>query len=63
MTKPEYEAFLDALLIAEKPRSGVGGRHAYFDGCLPHRVMAVRPQTLRFGPHGFRLAHQPAPPK
>ncbi|MCB2110560.1 MAG: methylenetetrahydrofolate--tRNA-(uracil(54)-C(5))-methyltransferase (FADH(2)-oxidizing) TrmFO [Defluviimonas sp.] len=64
MTKPEYEAFIDALLAAEKTEfhaGETGDREAgapqtgdltpYFDGCLPIEVMAERGrETLRFGP-------------
>src|SRR6476661_5004815 len=52
MTKPEYEAFLDALLIAEKTSfKDWEASTPYFDGCLPIEVMAERgPETLRFGP-------------
>jgi methylenetetrahydrofolate--tRNA-(uracil-5-)-methyltransferase len=51
MTKDEYEAFIDALLAAEKTEFHEGETAAYFDGCLPIEVMAERGrETLRFGP-------------
>jgi methylenetetrahydrofolate--tRNA-(uracil-5-)-methyltransferase len=51
MTKPEYEAFIDALLAAEKTEFHEGETAGYFDGCLPIEVMAERGrETLRFGP-------------
>ena len=52
MDRAQYEAFVGALLAAEK-----GGfkeweaNTPYFDGCLPIEVMAERgPDTLRWGP-------------
>ncbi len=59
--RDEYEAFLEALLGAERIRlhsfeamidEGVkAGWHRYFEGCLPVEVMAARgPRTLAFGP-------------
>lgn len=51
MTKDEYEAFIDALLAAEKSEFHEGETAGYFDGCLPIEVMAERGrETLRFGP-------------
>ena len=51
MTKDEYEAFIDALLAAEKTEFHEGETAGYFDGCLPIEVMAERGrETLRFGP-------------
>ena len=52
MTRPEYEAFLDALLAAEKTSfKDWEASTPYFDGCLPIEVMAERGrETLRFGP-------------
>ena len=52
MSKPEYEAFLDALLAAEKTSfKEWEATTPYFDGCLPIEVMAERGrETLRFGP-------------
>ncbi len=52
MDRGRYEAFLDALLTADKvaPRSWEAGT-PYFEGCLPIEVMAERGRdTLRFGP-------------
>jgi methylenetetrahydrofolate--tRNA-(uracil-5-)-methyltransferase len=52
LDRAQYDAFLDALLGAEK----VSFREwetttPYFDGCLPIEVMAARGrETLRFGP-------------
>ena len=52
MTKPEYEAFVDALLSGEKTSfKEWEASTPYFDGCLPVEVMAERGRdTLRFGP-------------
>jgi len=51
MTKDQYEAFLDAVLEAEKTEFKPGETAGYFDGCLPIEVMAERGrETLRFGP-------------
>jgi methylenetetrahydrofolate--tRNA-(uracil-5-)-methyltransferase len=52
MTRAEYEAFIDALLAAEKTSfKEWEASTPYFDGCLPIEVMAERgPDTLRFGP-------------
>ncbi len=51
MTKPEYDAFIDALLAADKTEFHEGETAGYFDGCLPIEVMAQRGrETLRFGP-------------
>ena len=63
MTKPQYEAFIDALLAAEKTEFHEGETAGYFDGCLPIEVMADRGrETLRFGPMkpvGLTNAHDP----
>ncbi|MDE3237630.1 MAG: methylenetetrahydrofolate--tRNA-(uracil(54)-C(5))-methyltransferase (FADH(2)-oxidizing) TrmFO [Paracoccaceae bacterium] len=63
MTKPEYEAFIDALLAAEKTEFHEGETAGYFDGCLPIEVMADRGrETLRHGPMkpiGLTNSHQP----
>ena len=51
LTREQYDAFVDALLSAEKvvPRDFEDVR--YFEGCLPIEVMAERGrQTLAFGP-------------
>ena len=51
MDKAQYEAFIDALLAAEKTLFKPGETAGYFDGCLPIEVMAERGrETLRFGP-------------
>ncbi|MEO0702948.1 MAG: methylenetetrahydrofolate--tRNA-(uracil(54)-C(5))-methyltransferase (FADH(2)-oxidizing) TrmFO [Pseudomonadota bacterium] len=51
MTKVQYEAFIDALLAADKTEFKPGETAGYFDGCLPIEVMAERGrETLRFGP-------------
>ncbi|MEM8980093.1 MAG: methylenetetrahydrofolate--tRNA-(uracil(54)-C(5))-methyltransferase (FADH(2)-oxidizing) TrmFO [Pseudomonadota bacterium] len=51
MSKEQYEAFIDALLSAEKTAFKPGETAGYFDGCLPIEVMAERGrETLRFGP-------------
>ncbi|MGL5010546.1 MAG: methylenetetrahydrofolate--tRNA-(uracil(54)-C(5))-methyltransferase (FADH(2)-oxidizing) TrmFO, partial [Paracoccaceae bacterium] len=63
MTRDEYEAFIDALLAAEKTEFHEGETAGYFDGCLPIEVMAERGrETLRFGPMkpvGLTNANQP----
>jgi len=52
MDKVEYEAFIDAMLAAEKTVFKEWEANTpYFDGCLPVEVMAERGrETLRFGP-------------
>ena len=51
MNKGQYEAFIDALLGADKTEFHEGETAGYFDGCLPIEVMAERGrETLRFGP-------------
>ena len=52
LTRPEYEAFVDALLAAEKvPFHDWEKDTPYFEGCLPIEVMAERGrETLAFGP-------------
>lgn len=51
MNKDHYEAFIDALLDADKTEFHEGETAGYFDGCLPIEVMAERGrETLRFGP-------------
>ena len=64
MTRAEYEAFLDALLAAEKTSfKEWEATTPYFDGCLPIEVMAERGrETLRFGPMkpvGLSNPHKP----
>jgi len=51
MTREQYEAFIDALLAADKTEFHEGETAQYFDGCLPIEVMAERGrETLRHGP-------------
>ena len=51
MNKDQYEAFIDALLGADKTEFHEGETVGYFDGCLPIEVMAeLGRETLRFGP-------------
>ena len=51
LDREEYEAFIDALLAAEKTEFREWEGTPYFDGCLPIEVMAERGRdTLRFGP-------------
>ena len=51
MNRYQYEAFIDALMAAEKTEFHAGETAGYFDGCLPIEVMAERGrETLRFGP-------------
>jgi methylenetetrahydrofolate--tRNA-(uracil-5-)-methyltransferase len=57
MDRAQYEAFIDALLAAEKTAFHTGEAEIspdgtpYFDGCLPIEVMAERGrETLRHGP-------------
>lgn len=63
ITREEYEAFIDAMLAAEKAEFREGETAGYFDGCLPVEVMAERGrETLRHGPMkpvGLTNAHRP----
>lgn len=63
MDEGQYEAFIDALLAADKTEFHEGETAGYFDGCLPIEVMAERGrETLRFGPMkpvGLTNPHQP----
>ncbi len=63
MDRVQYEAFIDALLTADKTEFHEGETATYFDGCLPIEVMAERGrETLRFGPMkpvGLTNPHQP----
>jgi len=63
MDKAQYDAFIDALLAADKTTFHEGETAGYFDGCLPIEVMAERGRdTLRFGPMkpiGLTNAHAP----
>jgi len=63
MDRATYQAFVDALLAAEKTEFKEFEGTPYFDGCLPIEVMAERgPETLRHGPMkpvGLTDAHRP----
>ncbi|SIS71622.1 methylenetetrahydrofolate--tRNA-(uracil-5-)-methyltransferase [Roseivivax lentus] len=63
MDKTTYEAFIDALIAADKTEFHEGETAGYFDGCLPIEVMAERGrETLRHGPMkpvGLTNPHQP----
>ena len=63
MNREQYEAFIDALLAADKTAFHEGETAGYFDGCLPIEVMAERGrETLRHGPMkpvGLTNAHDP----
>ena len=70
MDRDQYEAFIDALLAADKTEfhegeteSADGKATPYFDGCLPIEVMAARGrETLRHGPMkpvGLTNPHSP----
>ncbi len=51
LDKVRYEAFIAALLAAEKTDFKDWEGTPYFEACLPIEVMAERgPETLRFGP-------------
>ena len=52
MSEAEYNAFLDALIAADKTDFKEWEANTpYFDGCLPIEIMAERGrETLRFGP-------------
>ncbi len=50
-TEPEYRAFHEAVVTAEKAVAHDFDRTKFFEGCLPIEVMAHRgPDTLRYGP-------------
>lgn len=63
MNREQYEAFIDALLAADKTQFHDGETASYFDGCLPIEVMAERGrETLRHGPMkpvGLTNSHKP----
>ncbi|EAP91342.1 gid protein, hypothetical [Oceanicaulis sp. HTCC2633] len=64
MDKDQYEAFVDALLAADKTEFKDWEKDTpYFDACLPIEVMAERGrETLRHGPmkpRGLTNAHDP----
>jgi methylenetetrahydrofolate--tRNA-(uracil-5-)-methyltransferase len=50
-TREEYEAFIDALVVADQYQAHDFDEVPYFEGCMPVEVMARRGRdTLRFGP-------------
>jgi methylenetetrahydrofolate--tRNA-(uracil-5-)-methyltransferase len=64
LDRPQYEAFLDALLAGDRVSFHEWETATpYFDGCLPIEVMAERGrETLRFGPMkpvGLTDPHRP----
>ncbi|MGP2492701.1 methylenetetrahydrofolate--tRNA-(uracil(54)-C(5))-methyltransferase (FADH(2)-oxidizing) TrmFO [Mesorhizobium sp. PUT5] len=63
LDKPQYEAFVAALLAGAKTEFKEWEGTPYFDGCLPIEVMAERgSETLRHGPMkpmGLTNAHNP----
>ena len=63
MDRAQYDAFIDAMLAADKTTFHEGETAGYFDGCLPVEVMAERGRdTLRFGPMkpvGLTNPHNP----
>ncbi len=51
LNKEEYEAFVQALLDADKVAGREFEKLIHFEGCMPIEEMAARgPQTLSFGP-------------
>ena len=51
LTEAEYDAFLEAVLAAEKVEAHEFEEVRYFEGCLPLEVMAERGRlTLAYGP-------------
>ena len=61
LDKAEYEAFIAALLAAEKTAFKEFETTPYFEGCLPIEVMAERgPETLRYRTDEAGRAHQSA---
>lgn len=51
LDKPQYLAFIEAILAGEKTEFKEWEGTPYFEGCLPIEIMAARgPNTLRFGP-------------
>jgi len=64
LDKSQYDAFIAALLAAEKTAfKDFEAATPYFEGCLPIEVMAERgPETLRYGPMkpvGLSNPHRP----
>ena len=67
LDKPQYEAFITALLDGEKMSFREWEENTpYFDGCMPIEIMASRGhETLRFGPMkpvGLTNAHDGSRP-
>ena len=51
LTKTQYDAFIDALRVADVYDGHDWDKVPYFEGCLPIEVMAARGHdTLRYGP-------------
>ena len=51
MTRDEYEAFVDALVSADRASAHAFDEVPYFEGCMPVEEIARRGRdTLRFGP-------------
>jgi methylenetetrahydrofolate--tRNA-(uracil-5-)-methyltransferase len=51
LTEPEYDAFIAAVIAADKVALHPFEKPVYFEGCMPIEEMARRgPQTLSFGP-------------
>src|SRR4029079_16301274 len=63
LTRPRYDAFVEALLAGDKVAFHEWEGTPYFDGCLPIEVMAERGrETLRHGPmKPFGLTNPHAP--
>src|SRR5690606_35033067 len=63
LDREQYEAFVSALVTAEKTEFREWENVPYFEGCLPIEVMAERgPETLRHGPMkpmGLTNPHRP----
>lgn len=51
LTKPEYEAFIDALLAGEKAPGKPFEKEKFFQGCQPiEQIASTGRESLRFGP-------------
>src|SRR6478736_3024728 len=51
MSREQYEAFIDALTVADRATAHEFDEVPYFEGCMPAEEMARRGrETLRFGP-------------
>ncbi len=63
LDRPQYDAFVDALIAGEPHKPHDWETVPYFDGCLPIEVMAARGrETLRHGPMkpvGLTNRHRP----